>query len=60
VRGKGDNNLPAVHKSRSAKTNTGDIDIGEREYNAGTIRVGSGDKTITAHTNTGDIDIEND
>ena len=44
----------------SAKTNTGDIDIGEREYNAGTIRVGSGDKTITAHTNTGDIDIEND
>lgn len=44
----------------SAKTDTGDIDIGEREYNAGTIRVGSGDKTITAHTNTGDIDIEND
>lgn len=44
----------------SAKTNTGDIDIGEREYNAGTIRVGSGDKTITAHTDTGDIDIEND
>lgn len=44
----------------SAKTDTGDIEIGDSEYDAGSIRVGHGDKQITAHTDTGDIDIEND
>lgn len=48
------------HYTISAKTDTGDIEIGDSEYDAGSIRVGHGDKQITAHTDTGDIDIEND
>lgn len=48
------------HYTISAKTDTGDIEIGDSEYDAGSIRVGHGDKQITAHTDTGDIDIDND
>ena len=46
--------------SVSAKTDSGDISIGDNDYDSGSIQVGHGSQKISARTDNGDIDIEND
>ncbi len=44
----------------SARTDSGDISIGDNDYDPGSIQVGHGSQKISAQTDNGDIDIEND
>ena len=44
----------------SVKSDSGDISIGDNDYDSGSIQVGHGSQKITAQTDNGDIDIEND
>lgn len=44
----------------SAYTNSGETSIGDSDYDAGSISVGSGSQKMSAQTDNGDIEIEND